>query len=140
MKKFMEIPFLPPAFSSAPGDDGRHPFIINLHKPVDSILPLPLWRERKCRPPISSAPWRGRRVGGIAPCSPGPVATVAQKKVMCCLGFSVKDKGISQEAKERYSKLFHNPLSYAHLAALAAIFGWKTNEDQVHPSSLVCVA
>ncbi|KAF0936041.1 hypothetical protein E2562_038348 [Oryza meyeriana var. granulata] len=48
----------------------------------------------------------------------------------CGLGFTDKaeNEKISKQAQDDYCKLFDNPLSDSHLAALAAIFGWKVGE------------
>jgi hypothetical protein len=56
----------------------------------------------------------------------GDLAGRSAKKVMRSLGIIGKNQGIDQQAQEEYAKLFSKPLSSAHLAALAALFGWKT--------------
>jgi hypothetical protein len=56
----------------------------------------------------------------------GDLAGRSAKKVMRSLGIIGKNQGIDQQAQEEYAKLFSKPLSSTHLAALAALFGWKT--------------
>ena len=41
------------------------------------------------------------------------------------------NEGISQEALQRYSRLFDQPLPPSHVQALAALFGWTAPELNV---------
>ncbi|KAJ1279148.1 hypothetical protein BS78_04G132800 [Paspalum vaginatum] len=100
-------------------------------KPTDQLLPRPTIQKRrpKAAPP-GSMPRRSRRVAGAGPCSPGPVVTDAQKKVIRSLGFSVEQEKFDQDTQDSYCKLFGNTLSDAHLSALAALFGWEVGEGE----------
>ncbi|KAJ1257145.1 hypothetical protein BS78_K193800 [Paspalum vaginatum] len=117
----------PPAVS--PTSVARHELISKITRPIDSILQLPCVPKRrsKTRPPCS-VPRRSRRVAGVGPCSPGPVISEAQKRVIRSLGFPVVNEHIDADTQDQYSKLFCNPISDSQLVALAAIFGW-TVED-----------
>ncbi|WVZ93487.1 LOW QUALITY PROTEIN: hypothetical protein U9M48_039462 [Paspalum notatum var. saurae] len=48
-------------------------------------------------------------------------------RVIRCLGFTTGNEAIDQKAQDDYSKLFDGQLTDAHLAALAAIFGWQVD-------------
>jgi hypothetical protein len=37
---------------------------------------------------------------------------------------------VDQIAQDQYGKLFEKPLTETHLAALAAIFGWKADDSE----------
>ncbi|CAN6315898.1 unnamed protein product [Urochloa humidicola] len=101
-----------------------------IRKPVDTLLPLPdIQKRRKKAPPPGSLPRRSRRVAGAKPCSPGPVISDAQKRVMRQLGFEEKEV-IDPSAQDTYSKLFKPPHSESNVAALAAIFGWSVGEGE----------
>jgi hypothetical protein len=89
---------------------------------------------KKCSVPIAKTrssktvvdvPRRSRRVVGVKPCSPGPIITEAQKKVIRSLGLAAKEEAIDQKAQDNYFKLFEGRLIDSHLTALAAIFGWQ---------------
>ncbi|CAD6231381.1 unnamed protein product [Miscanthus lutarioriparius] len=96
-----------------------------VRKPVDRLVPLPvIQKRRKKAAPSGSLPRRSRRVAGAAPCSPGPVLSVTQMRVMRQLGFEEREI-IQPEAQDIYSKLFGPLLSDSHVCALAAIFGWE---------------
>jgi hypothetical protein len=58
----------------------------------------------------------------------GDLAGRSTNKAMRSLGIIGKNQGIDQQAQEEYAKFFSEPLSSAHLAVLAALFGWKTLE------------
>lgn len=71
-------------------------------------------------------------MAGVRPCSPGPVVTDAQRRIIRSLGFSDAKETIDQKARDEYFKLLDEPLTDVSLAALAAIFGWSVGEgDQV---------
>jgi hypothetical protein len=55
----------------------------------------------------------------------GDLAGRSTNKAMRSLGIIGKNQGIDQQAHEEYAKLFSEPLSSAHLAALAVLFEWK---------------
>jgi len=67
-------------------------------KPVEQLLPRPVAKRRCCKK-TSAPPRRSRRVAGVKPCSPGPVTTDAQRKVIRSLGFTDKDEAIEQKHK-----------------------------------------
>jgi hypothetical protein len=78
--------------------------------------------------PDSSAapPCRSRRIAGIgvefqSTFSDGKIKF---KKIMRALHVIDESDGISQEALDRYSRLFDQPLPPSHVQALAALFGW----------------
>jgi len=73
-------------------------------------------------------PRRSKRVAGVGPCSPGPVISKAQKRVIRSLGSPVVNENIDVDPQDQYSKLFCNLISDTQLAALAAIFGWAVEE------------
>lgn len=74
-------------------------------------------------------------MAGVGPCSPGPVVSEAQKKVIRSLGFQVVNGHIDGDTQDQYSKLFCNPIPDTQLAALAAIFGWAVEEGlETRPS------
>jgi len=101
-----------------------------VRKPVDRLVPLPvIQKRRKKAAPSGSLPRRSRRVVGAAPCSPGPVLSVAHMRVMRHLGFEEREI-IQPEAQDIYSKLFGPLLSDSHVCALAAIFGWEVGTGE----------
>ena len=101
-----------------------------MRKPVDRLVPLPvIQKRRKKAAPSGSLPRRSRRVTGTAPCSPGPVLSVTQMRVMRQRGFEEREI-IQPEAQDIYSKLFGPLLSDSHVCALAAIFGWEVGEGE----------
>lgn len=93
-------------------------------KPVESLLPLPMIQKRRRK-----LPRRSCRVAGAGPCSPGPMVTDAQKRVMRQLGFSEREV-IEPEAQDRYCKLYNPLLSESHVSAIAAIFGWTVGDGE----------
>ena len=106
-------------------------------KPINALLPQPVIHKRRAKgPPIRSLPRRSRRVAGASPCSPGPVVSAAQKRIMKSLGFGTDEK-IDPADQDKYSKLFGRLLSESNVAALAAIFGWTVGEgEQVRSTDL----
>ena len=66
-------------------------------------------------------------MAGAEPCSPGPVISVTQRKVMRSLGFGLQEK-IDVAVQDEYGKLYGQKLNESHLSALAAIFGWTVEE------------
>ena len=107
-------------------------------KPIDSLLPQPVIQKRRSKlPPPGSLPRRSRWVAGAGPCSPGPLVTEAQKRVMRQLGFSEREV-IEPEAQDRYCKLYNPLLSDSHVSAIAAIFGWIVgNGEQVRSADVL---
>lgn len=97
-------------------------------KPVDQLLPRPALLKKKAEKNVPpSVPRRSRRIAGAKPCSPGPVVTAAQRKVIQGLGLSNGKEVIDQRAQDDYSKLFEQPLTDVDRAALAAILGWQSD-------------
>jgi len=97
-------------------------------KPIDALLPHPRIQKRRAKkPPPGSLPRRSRRVAGAEPCSPGPVISVAQRKVMRSLGFGLQEK-IDVAVQDEYGKLYGQKLNESHVSTLAAIFGWTVEE------------
>jgi hypothetical protein len=60
----------------------------------------------------------------------GDMSRRATKKAMRNLGLIGENEGIDQQAQEEYARLFSEPLSDIHIAALAALFGWKSLNEQ----------
>jgi hypothetical protein len=60
----------------------------------------------------------------------GDMSRRSKKKAMQTLGVIGDNVGIDQQAQEEYAKLFSEPLSATHIAALAALFGWRSLEEQ----------
>jgi hypothetical protein len=56
----------------------------------------------------------------------GDMSRRSKKKAMQTLGVIGDNVGIDQQAQEEYAKLF----SATHIAALAALFGWRSLEEQ----------
>jgi len=99
-------------------------------KPVDKLLPQPVIQKRRRKtPPLGALPRRSRCVAGAKPCSPGPVITEAQQRVMRHLGFEEREV-MDPLAQDSYSKLFKPFLSDSHISAMAAIFGWSVGEGE----------
>ncbi|WVZ55719.1 hypothetical protein U9M48_006344 [Paspalum notatum var. saurae] len=118
--------------SASPAADAVQAFVDEITKPVDAVLPMPVVPKRRRKvPPSASAPRRSRRVAGAGPCSPGPVTTDAQRRVIRSLGMAESLKKIPPSAQDEYFHLLDQPLTEVRLAALAAIFGW-TVEDEIH--------
>ena len=116
--------------SLSPGARSRLQKLDDVRKPVDRLLPLPVFhKRRKKAPPPRYLPRRSRQVAGAAPCSPGPALSVAQKRVMRQLGFEEREV-IQPDAQDKYSKLFSPSLSVSHVCALAAIFGWEVGDGE----------
>jgi len=99
-----------------------------LRKPIDCLLPPPVVQRRRNKARSGSLPRRSRRVTCANPCSPGPVTTVAQRKVMRNLGFEATEK-IDPETQDAYFKTFGQTLSDSHMAAMTAILSWTPEED-----------
>jgi hypothetical protein len=74
-------------------------------KPVEQLLPGLVTKRTSCKKP-SIAPCRSRRVAGAKPCSPGPVITEAQRRVIGSLGFVDKDEVVDPKAQDDHCKLF----------------------------------
>jgi hypothetical protein len=106
-------------------------------KPVVQLLPMPVAKIRSSKT-VVAVPRRSRRVAGVKPCSPGPIITEAQKKVIRSLGLAAMEEAIDQKAQDNYFKLFEGRLADSHLAELAAIFGWQAErfDDSSSPKLL----
>jgi hypothetical protein len=60
----------------------------------------------------------------------GDMARRSTKKAMRSLGVIGENDSIDQQAWEEYARLFFEPLSATHLAALRALFCWKSLEEK----------
>lgn len=113
----------------SPWETAVERLLSSVARPAQQLLPRPAAPRRRSRSRgAASLPRRSRRIAGSGPCSPGPVLNDAQKKVIKCLGLLQDVEKVSQEALDNYCKLFLNPLTDAHLSALAALFGWKVED------------
>jgi hypothetical protein len=93
-------------------------------KPSDGLLPRPPHRRTKNRKktlPSDFRPRRSRRVAKFPP----ELGSNAAAQVCRHLGFCDDMENISLEDACNYAKLFDSGLSSAHVAALAALFGWE---------------
>jgi hypothetical protein len=78
-------------------------------------------------------------VAGAGPCSPAPVVTVAQKRVVRQLGFEERET-IDPGAQDKYCKIFRPRVSDSHMQAMTAIFGWELGEgEQVRASNFLTI-
>lgn len=59
---------------------------------------------------------------------------------MRSLGFGENQERLRQEDMDEYAKLFSQPLSEAHIKALAMLFGWTIPDFGVEGESVVCAA
>lgn len=48
---------------------------------------------------------------------------------MCSLGFGDAEEHVQQQVQEEYAELLTQPLSSAHIQALACLFGWTPPND-----------
>ncbi|WVZ94677.1 hypothetical protein U9M48_040542 [Paspalum notatum var. saurae] len=94
---------------------------------ADKTLKIKILKKKAGENVHPPALHHSRRVAGAKPCSPGPIVTAAQRKVIKSLGLSDGKEVIDQKAQDDYSKLFEQPLTDVDLSALAAIFGWQTD-------------
>jgi hypothetical protein len=123
-------PPVPDGAGVVPGADSPVLVLDRVRKPVDALLPQPvIRRSRRTTPPPRSLPRRSRRVAGAAPCSPGPVLSAAQKRVMRHLGFEEKEI-FSPSAQDKFCRLFKPSPSGSHVCAMAAIFGWEIGDGE----------
>jgi hypothetical protein len=131
-------PPAPDGAGAAPGADSPLLVLDRVCKPVDALLPQPVIRRSRRKAPLPrSLPRRSRRVAGAAPCSPGPVLSAAQKRVMRHLGFDEKEI-FSPSAQDKFCKLFKPSPSGSHVCAMAAIFGWEFGDgEQVRPAEVL---
>lgn len=105
------------------------PQLSKVCKPTDMLLPQPVIHKRRIKAVApGSLPRRSRRVAGADPCSPGPITTESQRRVMRCLGFECKAK-IDPKTQDAYFKIMGSRFADNHVAAMAAIFGWSLEED-----------
>jgi hypothetical protein len=75
-------------------------------------------------------------VAGADPCSPAPVASEAQRRVIRSLGFHVPKERVEPSVQDEYNKLFLGPISDSQLAALSALFGWTVDEGMMARSDI----
>jgi hypothetical protein len=75
----------------------RDKLLDKVTKPVVKLIPQTVIQKRWSKaPPSGSLPHRSRHVAGAGPCSPGPVISDAQKRVIRSLGLSAVEKITSQ--------------------------------------------
>lgn len=104
----------------------RSSFMEKISKKTSRILPTPRTNRARQRGRTPRAPpRRSRRIAGVEPEEVGAAtATRNKKKVMRALDILEESEGISQEALDRYSKLFtQSSLTSSQAQALAALFG-----------------
>jgi hypothetical protein len=108
----------------------REAFVAKLVQHTASILAAPnsIRRDAKQQAP-GVTPRRSRRITGArAECSLNELETRSRKKDMRALSIINEQGGVTDQASEEYSKLFGNPLTDAHLKALAGLFNWSIPE------------
>jgi hypothetical protein len=118
-----------PAIQVASAASPTSIFIAKVIKPVGVVLPCPPPpKPRKKTLPEDFVPRRSRRVAKLPPVSDHKVVA----SVCCQLQFmngeekaTDGEEGISEEALEQYVRIFEQTLSYDHVKALAALFGWN---------------
>jgi hypothetical protein len=93
-------------------------------KPSDGLLPPPPHRRTKSRKKTMPSDFRPRRSRRVAKFPP-ELGSNAAAQVCRHLGFCDDMENISLEDACTYAKLFDSGLSSAHVAALAALFGWE---------------
>jgi hypothetical protein len=93
-------------------------------KPSDGLLPPPPHRRTKSRKKAMPSDFRPRRSRRVAKFPP-ELGSNAAAQVCRHLGFCDDMENISLEDACNYAKLFDSGLSSAHVAALAALFGWE---------------
>ncbi|KAJ1268539.1 hypothetical protein BS78_07G142800 [Paspalum vaginatum] len=121
-----------PSADTPPPPD-QHPFVAKLATQVNQLLPPPPVHKRRNKAPPSSIPRRSRRVAGASPCSPGPIVTDAQKRIIRNLGCIEDSAKIDHKAQDEYFRTLDQPLTEACLAAVAAIFGLCVEEGPACP-------
>jgi hypothetical protein len=101
---------------------------------TDHILPAPLPVRPGNDNSSAAPPRRSRRIAGIGvefQSVFGDGQNRFRKKVMRALQVIDVNEGVSQEALQKYSRLFDQPLPPSHVQALAALFGWTAPELNV---------
>jgi hypothetical protein len=93
-------------------------------KPSDGLLPPPPHRRTKSRKKVMPSDFRPRRSRRVAKFPP-ELGSNAAAQVCRHLGFCDETENISLDDACNYAKLFYSGLSSAHVAALAALFGWE---------------
>jgi hypothetical protein len=121
----------------------RSCFMAAITKKTSRIFPTPrAIRARQRGRTTGAPPRRSRRIAGVEPeVVNATSSTRNKKKVMRALDIPGETEGISQEALEQYSKLFtqSSPLIGSHVQALAALFGWRTaNEEELEQEFMCC--
>lgn len=97
--------------SPTPSPPPAHQRLLKVRKPVVRLLPKPVVHKRRSKgPAFGSLPRRSRRVAGAGPCSPGPITSESQRRVIRSLGFDCREK-IDPKTQDDYFILFGKPLS-----------------------------
>jgi hypothetical protein len=91
-------------------------------KPISSLLSPPAsLKKRRKKLPADFRPRRSRRVARLPP----EIRNSSDAQVCMKLGYCDEKEQISDAGTSRYARLFDSPLSYMHVAALAALFSWE---------------
>jgi len=71
-----------------------------------------------------------RQVAGVeAEVIPADLGGRPRKKAMRSLNIIDEHGSLTQQAQDKYFKMFRRPLSDSHLQALTALFNWSLPED-----------
>jgi hypothetical protein len=107
-------------------------FLSKVKRQVSTLLPVPSFKKLETMSaPIGFTPSCSRCVAkaGVE-FQMGDMSRRSTKKAMRSLGVIGENDDIDQQAQEEYARLFSEPLSATHLAALIALFGWKSLEEK----------
>jgi hypothetical protein len=107
-------------------------FLSKVKWQVSTLLPVPSFKKSgNMAAPTGFTPHRSRRVAkaGVE-IQMGDMSRRSTKKAMRSLGVIGENDSIDKQAQEEYARLFSEPLSATHLAALTALFGWKSLEER----------
>jgi hypothetical protein len=99
---------------------------------VPTILPMPSFKELANM--VAAPGLTPRRSHRIAKAGVefhmGDMSRRSTKKAMRNLGVIGENENIDHQVQEEYARLFSEPLSDIHIVALAALFGWKSLNEQ----------
>uniref|UniRef100_A0A0A8Y9I9 Suppressor of lin-12-like protein-related / sel-1 protein-related n=1 Tax=Arundo donax TaxID=35708 RepID=A0A0A8Y9I9_ARUDO len=77
---------------------------------------------------LSSSPRRSAKLAKEGHGAPVPTGHRELATILRKLGLLAENGQVNDQALERYAKLFKRPLSWAHVEALAILFGWSVPE------------
>ena len=98
-------------------------FLDDIQTHMTPILPTPTTRRRRLELPPNFTP---RRSDHIAKTDHGLNSEAKAKRVLLrCLGIISDDEAVSEEALQRYHKLFERPLAGDIVQAFADFYGWN---------------